>query len=394
MAHFKRALPNKRGHETFSCDGNLFTDGVGSADDQLVGGNLACRRPKQITTGLWRAEQRPATHDAEGGDGGVGGAYVRHHLNANGAVVIGKDRAAGNLGPFTGQGGKALPSDRNLFNITRNATFVAIIALGMTFVLITSGIDLSVGSILMLSSMVCAKVMNAGYGIEIGVLCAFLAALVVGFVNGVVIAYLRFPPFVVTLAMMSIARSLGMVTSQNTTISKFGPDQDSLLWIGGGSLISGVPNPVLIALFLAAVCGYVLIFTRFGCYVMAIGGNEKAAEATGVPVRQIKVGVYMLSSLSAGICGVVEVAWLGTVTTNLGAGMELQVIAAAVIGGANLAGGSGSAIGAIIGTMLIEVIRNSLGLLGINAYWQGTFIGSAILFAVLFDRVANLRKDS
>jgi ribose transport system permease protein len=210
----------------------------------------------------------------------------------------------------------------------------------------------------------------------------------------VMIAYLRFPPFVVTLAMMSIARSLGMVTSQNTTISKFGPDQDSLLWVGGGSLISGIPNPVLITVVLTLICAFVLALTRFGRYVLAIGGNEKAAEATGVPVRQIKVGVYMLSSLSAGICGVVEVAWLGAVTTNLGAGMELQVIAAAVIGGANLAGGSGTAIGAIIGAMLIEIIRNSLGLLGINAFWQGTFIGGAILFAVLFDRIANYRKNS
>ncbi len=285
-------------------------------------------------------------------------------------------------------------SDRNLFNITRNATFVGIIALGMTFVIITGGIDLSVGSVLMLASMVCAKVMNAGYGIEIGVAAALSAALAVGFVNGVMIAYLRFPPFVVTLAMMSIARSLGMVTSQNTTISKFGPDHDSLLWIGGGSLIEGVPNPVLIALVLTAICGFVFWFTRFGRYVLAIGGSERAAEATGVPVRQIKVGVYMISSLSAGICGVVEVAWLGAVTTNLGAGMELQVIAAAVIGGANLAGGSGTALGAIIGAMLIEIIRNSLGLLGINAFWQGTFIGSAILFAVLFDRIANYRNNN
>jgi ribose transport system permease protein len=284
-------------------------------------------------------------------------------------------------------------SDRNLFNITRNATFVGLIALGMTFVIITGGIDLSVGSVLMLSSMVCAKVMNAGYGIEYGIATALSAALLVGFVNGVMIADLRFPPFVVTLAMMSIARSLGMVTSQNTTISKFGPDHDSLLWIGGGSLIQGVPNPVLIALTLCAICAFVLSLTRFGRYVMAIGGSERAAEAIGVPVRQIKVGVYMISSLSAGICGVVEVAWLGAVTTNLGAGMELQVIAAAVIGGANLAGGSGTAIGAIIGAMLIEIIRNSLGLLGINAYWQGTFIGSAILFAVHFDRIANLRRD-
>ena len=128
--------------------------------------------------------------------------------------------------------------------------------------------------------------------------------------------------------------------------------------------------------------------------MFAIGGNENAATLTGVPVKAIKVAVYMISSLSAGIAGIVQTGWLGAVTTNIGSGMELQVIAAAVIGGANLAGGGGTALGAIIGAMLIEVIRNSLGLLGINAFWQGTFIGGAILFAVLFDRLASYRRDT
>lgn len=284
----------------------------------------------------------------------------------------------------------AFATPRNFFNITRNATFVAIIALGMTFVIITGGIDLSVGSVLMLSSMVCAKVMNLGYGLEVGLVAALGTSLIVGLVNGLLIAYLGFPPFVVTLAMMSIARSLGMVTSGNTTIAKFGPDHDALLWIGGGQLINGVPNPVVITLLLAALCGFVLNFTAFGRHVFAIGGNERAAELTGVPVRNMKVAVYMISALAAGICGVVEVAWLGAVTTNLGTGMELQVIAATVIGGANLAGGAGTVFGALVGASLLEVIRNSLGLLGISAFWQGTFIGSFILVAVAFERVKKL----
>jgi ribose transport system permease protein len=125
--------------------------------------------------------------------------------------------------------------------------------------------------------------------------------------------------------------------------------------------------------------------------VFAIGGNEHAAIVTGVPVRRTKLIVYMISALSAGIAGVIETGWLGAVTTNLGAGMELQVIAAAVIGGANLAGGSGTAFGALIGSALIEVIRNSLGLLGISAFWQGTFVGSFIIIAVAFDRIRNFR---
>lgn len=283
---------------------------------------------------------------------------------------------------------------KNLYNITRNVTFIAIIALGMTMVIISGGIDLSVGSVLCLCSMILAIVMHAGYSIEIGILAALLTALAVGAFNGWLIAYLGFPPFVVTLGMLSIARSLAMVVSGNAVVFQFGPDHDKLLALGGGAWVFGIANPVIYMIVLALVTGFILRWTRFGRYVFAIGGNEQAAVLTGVPVRPIKVVVYMISALAAGLAGVIQTGWLGAVTTNIGSGMELQVIAAAVIGGANLAGGVGTAGGAIIGAALIEVIRNSLGLLGISAFWQGTFIGGAILCAVLFDRIRNLRaKD-
>ena len=285
-------------------------------------------------------------------------------------------------------------TSKNLYNITRNVTFVAIIALGMTLVIITGGIDLSVGSVLCLSSMVLAVVMHAGYSIEVGILASVATALLVGAINGVLIAYVGLPPFVVTLGMLSVARSLAMVASGNTVVFEFGPDHDKLLALGGGAFFFGIANPVVYTIILGLLTGFVLRWTRFGRHIFAIGGNEHAATLTGVPVRVIKVAVYMISSLSAGIAGIVETGWLGAVTTNIGAGMELQVIAAAVIGGANLAGGGGTALGAIIGAMLIEVIRNSLGLLGINAFWQGTFIGGAILFAVMFDRLANYRRNT
>jgi ribose transport system permease protein len=287
----------------------------------------------------------------------------------------------------------AFATSKNLYNITRNVTFVAIIALGMTMVIITGGIDLSVGSVLCLCSMVLAVVMNRGYGIEVGIAASVATALVIGAFNGVLIAYLGMPSFVVTLGMLSIARSLAMVASGNTVVFEFGPDHDLLLALGGGAWFFGIANPVMYTIILGLLTGFVLGWTRFGRHLFAIGGNEHAAILTGVPVKPIKVAVYMISALSAGIAGIVQTGWLGAVTTNLGAGMELQVIAAAVIGGANLAGGLGTARGAIIGAMLIEVIRNSLGLLGINAFWQGTFIGGAILFAVLFDRVANYRRS-
>lgn len=284
----------------------------------------------------------------------------------------------------------AFLTGRNLYNITRNVTFVAIVALGMTLVIITGGIDLSVGSVLCLCSMVLAVTMNAGFGLWTGIAASVATALVVGAFNGVLIAYLGFPPFVVTLGMLSIARSLAMVLSNNTVVFQFGPDHDKLLALGGGSTF-GVANPVIYMIVLALLTGFVLRWTRFGRYVFAIGGNEHAATLTGVPVRGIKVAVYMLSALSAGIAGIVMTGWLGAVTTNLGSGLELQVIAAAVIGGANLAGGVGTAFGALVGAALIEIIRNSLGLLGINAFWQGTFIGSFIIIAVAFDRLRRTR---
>jgi ribose transport system permease protein len=199
--------------------------------------------------------------------------------------------------------------------------------------------------------------------------------------------------------MLSIARSQAMVASGNTVVYQFGPDQDLLLALGGGALgfdafgrHFAIANPVIYMIVLALITGFVLRWTKFGRHVFAIGGNEHAATLTGVPVRPIKVAVYMISALTAGIAGIIQTGWLGAITTNIGSGLELQVIAAAVIGGANLAGGVGTAFGALIGAALIEIIRNSLGLLGINAFWQGAFIGGAIILAVLFERVRNFRQ--
>jgi ribose transport system permease protein len=277
-------------------------------------------------------------------------------------------------------------TERNLFNVTRNFAFVGIIAIGMTAVIITGGIDLSVGSVVVLSAMICGMTMSAGHPIWLAIPLALGGALAVGLVNGLFIAVIGIPPFVVTLGMLSVARSVAMVLSQNKMVYEFGPDQAKLLWLGGGSTF-GVPNPVIVLVLVALVTGFLFRWSQWGRYVFATGGNEVAATMTGVPVRRIKITVYMFASFLAGLTGVLEVGWLGGVTTNLGQGMELTVIAAAVIGGANLAGGSGTAFGAVIGAFLIEVIRNSLILLGISTFWQGTFIGTFIVIAVTFDRL-------
>jgi ribose transport system permease protein len=280
---------------------------------------------------------------------------------------------------------------RNIFNVTRNFSFVAIVALGMTAVIITGGIDLSVGSTMGISAMILGVLMNDGHSIWVGVGAALIVALVVGLVNGVLIAYVGMPPFVVTLGMLSIARSLGQVASSNKMVSNFGPDNDQILWLGGGD-VYGVANPVIALVILAAITGFSLRWTRWGCHVFALGGNEKAALLTGINVRHVKISVYMFCALTAGIAGVLEAGWLGGVTQNLAEARELRVIAATVIGGANLMGGVGTAFGAVVGAALIEVIRNSLALLGISTFWQGTFVGSCIIVAVMLDRLKGRRQ--
>jgi ribose transport system permease protein len=258
----------------------------------------------------------------------------------------------------------------------------------MTAVIITGGIDLSVGSTVLVSAITTSVLMSAGLPIGVALAAAMAASLAVGLVNGVLIAVVGMPAFVVTLGMMSVARSLGMVASQNKMIFQFGPDQTILLGLGGGSLM-GIPIPTYVMAVLLIITGFMFRWTRWGRHLYAIGGNEKAAVLTGVSVRAVKISVYMFAALTAGMAGFLEAGWLGSVTTNLGQGMELTVIAAAVIGGANLAGGSGTALGAVVGAALIEVIRNSLILLGISTFWQGTFVGCFIVVAVAFERLRN-----
>lgn len=281
---------------------------------------------------------------------------------------------------------------QNLFNVTRNFAFVGLVALGMTVVIISGGIDLSVGSVVCLAAMVQAIVMNAGYGFWSAAALALAASALVGFVNGALIAWLRMPSFVVTLGMLSVARSLAMVLSDNRMIFEFGPDQALLFRLGGGSTL-GIAHPVIALAVLGLFTALLLRWSPWGTHVFAIGANERAAVLTGINVPRVKISVYVFSSLMAGITGILEAGWLGGVTTNLGQSMELAVIAAAVIGGANLLGGSGTVFGAIVGAALIEIIRNSLILLGISTFWQGAFVGFFIILAVAFDRLRALRSS-
>jgi ribose transport system permease protein len=279
----------------------------------------------------------------------------------------------------------------NFYNITRNFAFVGLMALGMTAVILTGGIDLSVGSIMGLVGVVCGLVLQAGHHWVAAVLAGLLTGAAVGAVNGGLIAYLGLPSFVVTLGMLSIARSLAIVLSQNRMIYEFGPWGDTFNAIGGGAVL-GIANPVWALLILALIFGFVFNFTAWGNALYAIGGNENAARLTGVPVRRIKAQSYLVSGLTAAIAAVLIVGWQGSAINALGQGYELRVIASTVIGGANLMGGEGGAFGAVIGAALIEVIRNSLLMAGVDANWQGAFVGVFIVLAVLLQRIRGRRS--
>ncbi len=286
---------------------------------------------------------------------------------------------------------RAFASADNFYNITRNFAFVGIMALGMTAVILTGGIDLSVGSVMGVVGVVCGLILQAGQHWLLAVVGGLATGLACGAVNGGLIAYAGLPPFVVTLGMLSVARSLAIVLSQNKMIYEFGPYGDAFNAIGGGDIF-GIANPVWMLVVLTLAFAFVFNFTGWGRYLYAIGGNENAARMTGVPVDRIKLQAYMVSALTAAIASIMIVGWQGSAINALGQGYELRVIASTVIGGANLMGGEGGAFGAFIGAALIEVIRNSLLMAGVDANWQGTFVGVFIILAVLLERIRGRRS--
>jgi ribose transport system permease protein len=285
----------------------------------------------------------------------------------------------------------AFASTDNLFNITRNFAFIGIMALGMTAVILTGGIDLSVGSVMGLVGVVCGLILQAEQHWVLAVVGGLAAGALCGVINGALVAFAGLPAFVVTLGMLSVARSLAIVLSQNKMIYEFGPYGDTFNAIGGGEIL-GVASPVWMLAVLTLVFGFVFNFTTWGRYLYAIGGNETGARMTGVPVDRVKLQAYIISSLTAAIAAIMIVGWQGSAINALGQGYELRVIASTVIGGANLMGGEGGAFGAFIGAALIEVIRNSLLMAGVDSNWQGTFVGVFIILAVLLERVRGRRS--
>jgi ribose transport system permease protein len=284
---------------------------------------------------------------------------------------------------------------QNIANVTRNFAPFGIMALGMTVVIITGGIDLSVGSIMGLVAIVAGLFLTWGYGWYLAFAMGMLAGLACGAVNGFFVAYVGMSSFVVTLGMMSIARSLAVVFSGNQMLYQFGPDAPIVKAIGQSKFPSGHADgifPTWIPAFsshfwtmivLAIIVSYVLNKKPWGKHLYAIGGNEQGARMTGVNVDRIKFQAYVFSAFCASVASLLILGYSGSAINALGVSYELRVIAATVIGGANLMGGAGTAYGAVVGSALLEVIRNALLMAGIDSNWQGAFVGAFIILAVL-----------
>lgn len=272
-------------------------------------------------------------------------------------------------------------TDRNLTNILAQSSVVGIAAVGATFVIITGGIDLSVGSSVALSGMVAAVLVNGGMPPLLGVLLCVGVALAIGVFNGFSIAWLGLVPFIVTLAALGMGRGLTLQLSEGQSVYGL---PVTLTWLGGGK-IGSVPVPLFVMLLVFVVGHVVLTRTTLGHAIVAVGGNRQAARLSGIRDKRVLFAVYVIAGLCAGLAALILVGRIGAATPTAGVGLELQVIAAVVIGGTSLFGGKGSMIGTLIGVLLIAVINNGLTLLDVSPFWVQFIQGALIFVAVLLD---------
>jgi len=274
----------------------------------------------------------------------------------------------------------------NLFNVLRQTSINAVIAMGGTFVILTAGIDLSVGAVLALCGAFAASLVAGGYGLMSMLPLVLAAGTVLGALSGLVITFGGVQPFIATLVSMTILRGAVLVYSNGTPIdSSGGPASDALGSFGEGYFL-GVPIPVIVAAIVFVCCWVALTQTRFGRYVYAIGGNENVTRLSGVNVTLVKISVYAVSGLLAALAGVILTARLESAQPTAGLGYELDAIAAVVVGGTSLAGGIGTMFGTLVGALIIGVLNNALNLLDVSSYYQQIAKGCVILLAVLADR--------
>lgn len=284
----------------------------------------------------------------------------------------------------------------NLLNVANQIAVIAIVAIGMTLVILTGGIDLSVGSLIALSSVAAATLIRdrfggqaAGvFGMLAGSLGGILLCGLAGLLSGVVVTLFGIPPFIATLAMMLVASGGAYMLAAGQSINQV---PDAFVWLGRGADLAGIPNAVVLMLVLYAVAHLTMSRTTFGRYVYAVGGNAEAARLSGVPVRWVVLTAYVICGLLAGLGGIVMASQLKSGAPTYGQMYELYVIAAVVVGGTSLSGGEGGVLGTLVGAFIIAVIQNGMNLTGVESYTQKVVLGLVILAAVLLDRLRPWR---
>jgi ribose transport system permease protein len=289
---------------------------------------------------------------------------------------------------------RAFPTQFNWTNIAINASILLILATGQTFVIATSGIDLSVGSVLVFSSVVATKTMvelgertgdpNAWGAILGGLLAGLLAGIAWGVLNGFLVAVAKVPPLIVTLGSMGMAMGFAQIITGGNDVR--GVPTDLISTVGSGRLLDTIPYLVLIALAVALVAGYVLNRTRFGRFTLAIGSDEEASRRNGLPVRRHIIKVYGLAGLLAGLAGFLSVARFGATTINGHATANLDTIAAVVLGGTSLFGGLASVFGTTVGVFIPTVLKNGFTIIGVQPFWQNVAVGAVLIAAVYYDQ--------
>ncbi len=281
----------------------------------------------------------------------------------------------------------------NLIQILRQAAYVATMAVGMLFVISQGDIDISVAAIYNLSVIIMAVAMEQGFSPTWIIPFGIAVGAMLGGINGILMTTLKLSALIITLGTSTIYRSLSLVLSGATTVADFPNKEHWFFTVVGGKILGGNIHGSVIIMLIVTVIGYVLYnHTKFGRHVCAVGANRRAAQYAGLKVDKIRILAMTLCGAIAAISGMGTLSFLKAADPSFGAGSEMMVIASTIIGGASLAGGSGSVIGAILGALLVSVIRNGLTFLGVSPYWQGTITGITIIIAVSFDYIIKRKK--
>ncbi len=285
-------------------------------------------------------------------------------------------------------------TQRNIINVLRQASINGILAIGMTFVILTRGIDLSVGSVVALAGVVSASfattsatagIAGAPYGFYIAISIGILVGMAAGWINGILVAYFNVPAFVTTLGMLSAARGLTLLYTGGRPVPSLTPEYRN---VGTGDVF-GIPMPIILFAVVFIAAFLVLSSTRFGRHVYAAGGNPHAARVSGINVKRVRMMVYVISGALAGLAGMILAARTGSALPQAGIAYELDAIAAVVIGGTSLSGGVGQVTGTLIGALLISVVNNGLDLMGVESYYQQVIKGMLIVAAVMLDQARH-----